>query len=154
MICEEHVKRFCKDFTKIENYDKAMADTTQVWDCHHRMETHNSDGEKRLVDLSRPELKALGMYYDQPPEELIFLTREEHIKLHHKGKKRAPFSEEWKAKLSAANKGEKNPMYGKHHSDETKARMSASGKGRHWYNNGNVSTMAFECPEGFVPGRL
>jgi hypothetical protein len=27
-------------------------------------------------------------------------------------------------------------------------------KGRKWYNNGNISIMAFECPKGFVKGRL
>ena len=27
-------------------------------------------------------------------------------------------------------------------------------KGRKWYNNGDISIMAFECPEGFVKGRL
>jgi hypothetical protein len=26
--------------------------------------------------------------------------------------------------------------------------------GQHWYNNGITSTLAFECPEGFVKGRL
>lgn len=27
-------------------------------------------------------------------------------------------------------------------------------KGKSWYNNGVRNTLAFECPEGFVPGRL
>lgn len=26
------------DLTKIENYDKAVVDETQVWECHHRLE--------------------------------------------------------------------------------------------------------------------
>ena len=39
MINEHNAKKFCKeDISKIENYDKAIADTTQVWDCHHRTE--------------------------------------------------------------------------------------------------------------------
>ena len=25
----------CADYTKIENYDKAIADKEQMWDCHH-----------------------------------------------------------------------------------------------------------------------
>ena len=29
-----------------------------------------------------------------------------------------------------------------------------SNNGQHWFNNGVVSIMAFECPEGFVKGRL
>jgi len=27
-------------------------------------------------------------------------------------------------------------------------------KGMHWYNNGIINLSAYECPEGFVPGRL
>lgn len=33
-------------------------------------------------------------------------------------------------------------------------KVSKSKKGRHYYNNGEVEVMTFECPEGFVPGRL
>ena len=86
MICLRTVKDFCKDFTKIENYDKAIADKTQTWECHHRIETHNSDGEKRLVHLTREELKMMDMYYNRPSDELIFLTKVEHRNLHHKGR--------------------------------------------------------------------
>lgn len=39
-----------------------------------------------------------------------------------------PASEETRKKLRDANLGENNPMYGKHHSDETKRRMSDSHK--------------------------
>lgn len=76
---------FCRHPELIENYDKAIADTTQTWECHHRLETHNSDGERRSVDLSTKELIALDMYYDRPPEELIFLTKSEHRRLHGLG---------------------------------------------------------------------
>ena len=87
---------FCRTPELIENYDKAIADTTQTWQCHHRLETHNSDGERRLVDISKAELIALGMYFDRPPEELIFLTSAEHHCLHNKGK---PKSEETKQRM-------------------------------------------------------
>lgn len=43
---------------------------------------------------------------------------------------------------------------GKHPSEESRKKMSQSRKGQHWFNNGITSTRAFECPEGFVPGRL
>ena len=91
---EPYSNCLCRRPELIENYDKAIADKTQVWTCHHRLETHNSDGERRLVDLTIEELIALGMYYDRPAEELIFMTTIEHAVLH--------------------NKGERNPMYGKH----------------------------------------
>lgn len=29
-----------------------------------------------------------------------------------------------------------------------------SGKGKHWFNNGDVNVFTYECPEGFVNGRL
>lgn len=76
---------YCKELEKVENYELAKADNFDKWDRHHRLETHNSDGEKRLVQISREELIALDMYYNRPPEELIWLKSSEHIKL-HKGK--------------------------------------------------------------------
>ena len=87
-------ERYCKDYKNIENYDKALADNFKGWECHHRLETHNSDGERRLVDISHKELMALNMYYNRPPEELIFLTSREH-NAYGKGKHR---SEEAKKK--------------------------------------------------------
>lgn len=166
MAISKSAKNICKDFTKIENYEKAVNDTTQTWQCHHRLETHNSDGERRLVDISREELIALGMYFDRPPEELIFLTPIEHISLHKagKGRKLGPCSEEHKRRISEALKGKPKSEEHKRHlsevrkgkpcSEESKKKRSESEKGKHWFNNGITSTLQFECPEGFVPGRL
>ena len=74
MICEKtfRVKKngepywncFCTKPELIENYDEAIADTTQTWECHHRLQTHTSDGERRLIDITSTELIALGMYYE------------------------------------------------------------------------------------------
>ena len=177
-------ERYCKNYQSIENYEKAKKDNFKGWHCHHRLETHTSDGERRLVDITQKELKALNMYYHRPPEELIFLPRSEH-EAFRKGK---PRSAETRNKLSAANKGntyakgkpawnkgkkmseeycrkcsesqkgkqagEKHPMYGKHFTEESKKKMSDAKKGKHWYNNGKINVMTKECPEGFVPGRL
>lgn len=39
MINTYQARLFCKDdISKIENYDKALADTTQTWQVHHRDE--------------------------------------------------------------------------------------------------------------------
>lgn len=46
-------KRYCKNYQDIENYEKAKADNFKGWVPHHRLETHNSDGERRLVDGKR-----------------------------------------------------------------------------------------------------
>lgn len=50
--------------------------------------------------------------------------------------------------------GINNPHYGVKVPEEQKRRQSEKMKGRHWYNNGNISISAFECPKGFVKGRL
>lgn len=150
MICLKTVKRVCKDYIHIENYDKAIADDSQTWICHHRLETHTSDNKRRLVDLSVDELKVLDIYWNRPSEELIFLTRKDHAKLHsehndkwttlgHKHTKEAKakiseaaskarkgchLSEEHKKKLSEAHKG-------KHHTEDSKRKMSEVKKGKH-----------------------
>ena len=120
---------YCKNYQDIENYDKAKADNFIGWCCHHRLETWTSDGERRLVDISAAELKALNMYYNRPSSELIFMKHCEHSILHNKGR---CLSEEHKKKLSEARKdrytGENNPMYGKKHSDETLRKMREAKK--------------------------
>ena len=57
------------------------------------------------------------------------------------------FSEEHKKKMSEAQKG-------KRLSEETKKKISETEKGKHWYNNGKINKLCYECPEGFVPGRI
>ena len=171
-------KQYCKDYENIENYDKALKDDFKGWQCHHRLETHNSDGERRLVDITKKELKALNMYYNRPSDELIFMTTSEHIRLHHKGKHRSeeaknkmreamkgkPKSEETKNKIREARKGKclgkDNPFYGRRHTEESKKKMREARKGNknvrgtRWYNNGKINKRARECPPGFVPGIL
>ena len=124
-------KRYCKDYENIENYDKAKVDNFVGWDCHHRLETHTPDGKRRDVDITADELKALDMYYNRPSSELIFIKHGEHQFLHHKGR---CLSEEHKKKLSEAKKGkyagEKNPMYGKKHSEEVRNKISRAHKGK------------------------
>lgn len=132
-MIKRNLERYCDNIENIENYEAAKADNFISWDCHHRLETHNSDGERRSVDITHKELKALNMYYYRPAEELIFLTRKEHMSLHNKGK---TFSEDHKRKLSEANKDERNPMYGKHLSEETKRKLSEANKGKSSIHNG------------------
>lgn len=141
----------CDNIENVENYEAAKADNFKGWDCHHRLETHTSDEERRLVDITMKELKALDMYYHRPAEELIFLVASEHRHLHNNGERNPMYgkpcseehkrkmsearkgkylSEETKMKMSEANKGSKNPMFGKKHSDEARKKISESHKGK------------------------
>lgn len=100
MINKRQAKKYCKeDISKIENYDKAVADTSQTWDLHHRTEIWWNCTAKDLIENE--------CYYHRKACELIFLTKAEHASLHTKGKKRRPFSEETKRKMSVAKKGKK-----------------------------------------------
>ena len=97
MICEETAKNYCsEDLSLIENYDKAIADTTQTWDCHHREEV------LPCGRFSRDDLKKFGLYYKRPAAELIFLTPTAHRQLHYKG---VPKSEAHKKAISDGIKG-------------------------------------------------
>ena len=183
MISKRSAKAYCRDdISLIENYDKAIADKTQVWDCHHRRETIYS--VKELIEI--------GEYYNRPACELIFLTPANHRRLHKLGKHLSEdtrqklseskkgekcyifgkhLSEEHKWKISEALKGEKCYIFGKHLSEDTRKKISEAHKGKqvseetrtklseaikckHWYNNGVICVRAKTCPEGFVPGRL
>lgn len=108
MINIRHVKQYCKDYEKIENYGKAIADESQMWECHHRNEQY----------YIRKDLIKLGLYWDCPPCELIFLTESEHKQIHTT----CAGYEEYRRKMSEARKG-------KVLSEETKIKMSNAKKG-------------------------
>ena len=95
---EPYSECYCRHPELIENYELAVADKTQIWEVHHRLESC----------FTQKFLKEMNLYYDVEPEALIFLTKAEHNKIDsackrngetHKGKK---LSEEHKRKLSEA----------------------------------------------------
>lgn len=68
-------KDYCPErYTEIENYELAKADNFKGWQCHHRLGEHC---------FTREELVEYGLYFDRTPSELIFLTKEEHSRLHN-----------------------------------------------------------------------
>lgn len=135
MIDVYHAKKYCcEDISKIENYEQAMNDKTQTWICHHRTEI--------WWNCTHKDLKANGCYYGRKALELIFLTKDEHNRIHHAGKKHSEehnrkmseamkgktHSDSTKRKISEAMKGGRNPLYGKTHSAETKRKMAEAMK--------------------------
>lgn len=176
------VRSFCKeDISHIENYDKAIADNTQTWDCHHRLEIQGDN------ILSVQELKSQGLYYKRPACELILLTHSEHAILHNQNRKA-----DWKNKISAATKGKtvsketcelisiktkiamarpevKQKLSlaakGRVLTAEQKNKISAALKGKHLgippknkglkcFTNGIINVYAKECPSGFIKGTI
>lgn len=142
MINEHIVKKYCRgDITQIENYNDAIADS-KMWHCHHRMEVQPDD-----TILDAQWMIDHDIYFDLDPCMLVFLTKHDHMSLHANNRDLTGF-------ITA------NRMKGKKHKAETKAVMSCKMLGnksltsRHWYNNGISNVATFECPIGYVPGKL
>lgn len=180
---------YCRDDVfMIENYQEAI-ESDEMYECHHRLESHDSNGNIRPVFLLKKELVALDMYYNRPADELIFLKQKEHRSLHSKntskfsnktnfinGGKKTRFKEgnnpwnkggklstEEKEKISnTVRKTCSDPEWKKAHSEKIKNSIKFKEamknriipKGRHWYNNGLLNKLDFECPEGFVKGKI
>lgn len=93
------LQAYCSgDYSQIENFREAALDPTVTWDIHHRKETDEGKSAKQL--------KSEGLYFNRPPEELIFLTPVAHILLH------------------------RNPMQSRHHTEESRRKMSATRRAR------------------------
>ena len=145
------IKNFCKDpLNQIENWDKAITDDTQTWDCHHRLEIELGMTRQQLIDA--------GLYFDRPASELIMLTHTEHAALHslYDGKA-LKMNEAWRGhhhtdvarrKIAEAHRGRKM-------SEEAKRKVSEAQRGSHWWNDGKHTIRSVECPgEGWVLGRI
>lgn len=131
MINNRWTYKFCSDdITQIENYEQAINDTTNIWDCHHRLETN--------LNLSRQELIDRDLYYNRPACELIFLTHAEHTSLHMLGKS---MSEEHRRKISEAHKG-------KCHTEETKIKISETKKDKHYNHTEETKRKISETKKG------
>jgi len=78
--------------------------------------THTEEARRRISEANKGRV--------QPPEEkarqIAAIT----------GRKRAPFSEEWRARLSDSKRGEKNNRYGVELSEETKQKIREKALGR------------------------
>lgn len=151
MVNLKYLKSYCRDYEHIQNYEDAIKDTENVWECHHKLEAF----------FTKQELKDMGRYYHVPPRELVLCrNRKEHLSYPHKGMKimglkhhglkfteeallkispkGRKLSEETKRKISNARKGKKRPNLselnrkkkGTHLSEETRLKISLAHKGK------------------------
>ena len=92
MLNERQAHKYCKEeISKIENYEKAIADTTRTWVCHHRTEIWWNCTKKELIENE--------CYFNRKACELIFLTQAEHARLHMTAEHRKKISESNKGKI-------------------------------------------------------
>lgn len=79
MLNEYYAKRYCSEnLSLIENYQDAISDQAKTWEIHHRREC---DSEGRIL-FTKKQLIEMGLYFNRPASELIFVTRSMHSKLH------------------------------------------------------------------------
>ena len=124
MINFKQVSEYCcEDISLIENYEQAVSDENEVWQCHHRNEIV---GDKRF---SRFELMKMNMYYERPASEFIFLTELEHKRLHNTGRK---YTDEQKQRMSDAKKGRRYSLESRRRMSETKKGLY-SGEKAYWF---------------------
>lgn len=91
----KQLRRYCSEpIENIENYEQAMNDPNHMWDCHHRAEV------LPCGIYSSEALKRVGMYWNRPASELIFLRHDEHRRLHSQN-----MTGETRMKLSQSHMG-------------------------------------------------
>lgn len=88
---------------------------------------HHIDPSWRHNDIER--------YILWDPFDLVMITKEDHSRLHSKGKqyhKGHKHSEKTRKKMSESHKGKSSGTKGKIFSEEHKKKLSDALKGRHW----------------------
>ena len=129
---------FIDPVTAIITNSKGEIQETKINECGrpcfhciaiHKIQVHTHLGYKKGFDIHHIDENKMN----NSLSNLVYLTKSEHTKIHHKGKK---LSSDIKTKIREALKGERNGMYGKHHSEEAKKKMSDMRKGENSYMYG------------------
>ena len=136
---------------------------------------HHKDPELRHKDIDR--------YLEWRPEDLVMMTKSDHVKLHMSlnpiklfGEKNGMFGKKWDDAhlqyFSDIKRGESNPFFGKAFTEEQLLKISNGLKnsekykqamaahrgkktGKRWFTNGvDDNIYAAECPDGYRPGRI
>ena len=116
----------CENISKIENYNKALAAKT-TWDIHHKREITENKSKQQLIDED--------LYFNRPADELIFLSRNEHNRIHRDHNPKSMIN--W---IKAGS----DAVRGVNKTDEHKQKISDSLKEYfkshdHWNKGGTVS---------------
>ena len=142
----EHTSLHNKGKPKTEEHKNKISETLKgklagennpMYGKHHSEESKKKIGEKSKGKLISEAHKRILSKVHKGNKYMLGKKHSEETKkkIGEKSKGRCP-SAETRKKLSAAKKGNTNT------------------RGKHWYNNGKISKMAYECPEGFIPGML
>lgn len=149
-----------------------------VPNCHRTPETRKriSDAAKKRKPISEETRKKMsekrkgrkawnkGVKYTEEQKQNLktwqpgrVVSEKTRAKL-SKALKGRSFSEDWKKNLSKA--WEQRKAKGLACTEETRAKMRASHKkpgsttkGKHWFTNGSINTLAYSCPDGFWKGK-
>ena len=158
-------KKFDESMIKIINGRRYLGSTHKifhlVWnvfvgECKKGYVIHHKDFNKLNDRLDNLEMITISehmtIHYNERlknrnklTSEGIILSEETRNKMSDSQKKRnqlSPTSVETRIKISNSMKGKKNGLGNK------------GPKGKHRYNNGEIEIYAYECPDGFIPGRL
>ena len=120
----------CEDISTIENYDKAIK-AKSTWDIHHKREITENKSKQQLIDE--------GLYFNRPANELIFLSRKEHNRIHREHNPQA--LENWLKAGADANKGRQKTDKEKQQISET---LKEYFKTHHPGNYGRPATDEFK----------
>lgn len=124
---------------------------------------HHKDPTLRHNNIER--------YIQWNDEDLEVMNVAEHTRLHHLhskhseetkrkisqssiGKKMPVRSEEYRHKMSLAQKGHEVSMETRRKISEGHKGKPSLNKGKKWFTNGITEFYGFDCPEGFEKGRL
>ena len=94
-----------------------------------------------------------GDYWQYLTQDRIIQTKQ---KIREKRKLQAPMTKESRQKLKQSIMEFWDSTEGQIKRQEISEKLKGTHttKGKHWYNNGIKNVQTFECPLGFVPGRL
>ena len=139
-MISNQVRRYCKNYTDIENYDLAIIDE-DIWICHHKLEAF----------FTMKELKEMRRYYNVSSRDLVFCKDEkEHQKWPHKGHIEKIDKFDHNLLKQYGNQWNK----GRGWSKEQKEKYSETVKNRIWWTNGVINKLSINPPSPeFRPGR-